>query len=63
MGQGFGFQPLHAEYLRGPSRLQLGSVSSGLKWVLLSFLRCASWIHDWSDICLRLLQAVLSPSD
>ncbi|XP_070455003.1 phospholipid phosphatase 5 isoform X9 [Equus przewalskii] len=34
----------------------------GKQDLISSLSRCTSWIHDWTDVCLCLLQAVLSSS-
>lgn len=32
-------------------------------WLQAPLARCTSWVHDWNNICLPLLQTVLSSSD
>lgn len=44
---------------------ELCSVVSNMvfKKTYFSLFRCTSWVHDWNNICLPLLQTVLSSSD
>lgn len=59
----FYFSPYKQNNWEGQVLCNCGASNMVLKGLLFSLFRCASWLHDWNDICLCLLQAVLPPSD